>query len=98
MKTFPSGVKVLVGKVGKKTVLSFTEMSAFSKMTLGLPLSLNRENEEGLTALPGIGPTLAKAIVRERAERGGFKDLHELKEIKGVGNKLLEQIRPFLIL
>lgn len=96
MKTFPSGIKVLVRKEGKEYILSFMEMSAFSKMTLGLPISLNRENEEGLRALPGIGPALARAIVRERAERGGFNSLDEMIDIKGVGNRLLEKIRPFL--
>jgi len=98
MKTFPSGTKVLVRKEKKETILSVMEMSAFSKMTLGLPLSLNRENEEGLTALPGIGPALARAIARERAERGGFNSLVEMRDIKGVGNRLLEKIKPFLIL
>jgi competence protein ComEA len=74
------------------------EMSAFSKLTLGLPISLNRENEVGLTALPGIGTSLAHAIVWERQNRGGFKNLDELKDIRGIGKKLLEQIRPFLTL
>jgi competence protein ComEA len=73
------------------------EMSAFSKMTFGLPISLNRENEVGLTALPGIGNSLARAIVKERQNRGGFKNLDELRDIKGIGKKLLEKIRPFLI-
>jgi competence protein ComEA len=98
MKTFPSGIKVLVQREGKEYVVSYMEMTAFSKMTLGLPISLNRETEEGLTALPGIGSALAGAIVRERAERGGFKSLDEMTDIKGVGTRLLERIKPFLIL
>ena len=98
MKTFPSGIKVLVQREGKEYIFSFMEMSAFSKMTLGLPISLNSETEEGLTALPGIGSALAGAIVRERAERGGFKSLDEMTDIKGVGTRLLEKIKPFLIL
>ena len=97
IKTFHSGHKVLVRNDGERTIVSLTEMSAFSKMTLGLPISLNRENEVGLTALPGIGNSLARAIVRERQNRGGFKNLDELRDIKGIGKKLLEKIRPFLI-
>ena len=97
-QTVPSGSKVLIQTNGTGYRFSVTEMSAFSKMTLGLSISLNGEDEEGLTALPGIGPATARAIVQERDRRGGFKDLHELKAVEGVGDKLLEKISPFVIL
>ncbi len=97
IKTFHSGHKISVRDDGERTIVSVMEMSAFSKMTLGLPISLNRENEVGLTALPGIGNSLARAIVKERQNRGGFKNLDALRDIKGIGKKLLEKIRPFLI-
>jgi competence protein ComEA len=98
IKTFHSGHKIFVRDDGRRSIVSVMEMSAFSKLTLGLPISLNRENEVGLTALPGIGTSLAHAIVWERQNRGGFKNLDELKDIRGIGKKLLEQIRPFLTL
>ena len=98
-RSFHSGHKIFVRNRGERTIVSVTEMSAFTKMTLELPISLNQENEVGLTALPGIGKSLARAIVRERQHRrGGFKDLDELKDIKGIGEKLLEKIKPYLIL
>jgi competence protein ComEA len=73
-------------------------MSAFSKLTLGIPLSLNRENEEGLTAIPGIGPAIARAIVAERTARKGFKSLDELLSVPGIGPKVYTRIAPYLIL
>ncbi len=97
-QTLASGLKVLIQKNGTKNSFSITEMSAFTKMTLGLPISLNKENEEGLTALPGVGPALARAIVQERDERGGFRTLDEVKDVQGVGDMLLVKIRPFVIL
>jgi competence protein ComEA len=97
-QTLVSGLKVLIQNDGTRYSISMTEMSAFTKMTLGLPISLNRETEEGLTALPGVGPVLARAIVQERDERGGFKALDEVKDVEGVGEMLLEKIRPFVIL
>ena len=93
-----SGSKVVIQPDGAGYRFSVIEMSAFSKMTLGLPISLNGEDEEGLTALPGVGPALARAIVKEREKRGGFKDLDEVKDVKGVGEMLLEKIKPFVIL
>ena len=74
------------------------DMSAFQKHTLGLPLSLNRETREGLTALPGIGDHLAEAIIRERDKRGGFRSLDELRYVNGLGEKILRKIRPHLTL
>ena len=97
-QTVSSGLKVLFQDDGTGFSCAVMEMSAFSKMTLGLPISLNAENEEGLTALPGIGPATARAIVRARDKRGGFKELDEVKDVEGVGDMLLEKIRPFVIL
>ena len=74
------------------------EMSAFYKTTLGLPICLNSESEMGLSAIPGIGLGLAKAIVVERTKRGGFKSLGELRSINGIGERLHRKIAPYLTL
>lgn len=74
------------------------EIPAFQKMTLEIPLSLNRETESGLTALPGIGPALAREIVLERERRGGFKRVEEIVNVRGIHRKTLARIRPFVTL
>lgn len=74
------------------------DIPAFYRFTLGLPISLNRESEAGLTAIPGIGPRLAGAIVRERSRRGGFKSLEEIMGVDGFGAKLFTKILPHLTL
>ena len=79
-------------------VVKVREMSAFYKTTLGIPICLNSESEMGLTAIPGIGLGLAKAIVEERSRRGGFKSLGELLHINGIGKKLYRKITPYLTL
>lgn len=96
--TFTPGVRVIVRRDGDKYKIYQKEMSAFYKLTLGLPISLNRESEEGLTALPGIGLGLARAIVRERSKRGGFESLEEIVSINGIGHRLYDKIKPFLTL
>jgi competence protein ComEA len=91
-----SGARIVFVFDGKNCNITQSQMSPFHKITLGIPLSLNKESEEGLTAVPGIGPSLAKAIVGERAKRGGFRDLEELMDIPGIGPKLYARIRAHL--
>jgi competence protein ComEA len=93
-----SGDRVFLCTDGMTVSVSKTEMSAFYKLTLGLPISINTESEEGLTALPGIGAATAKALVEERKKRGGFKNLDEIMEVPGIGPKLYRKIRPSLTL
>jgi competence protein ComEA len=83
---------------GQQVHLFEREMSAFYKVTLGIPISLNRESLEGLTAVPGIGPRIGGAIVRERAKRGGFKRLDELLSIPGIGPTFYKNVNRYLTL
>ena len=94
--TIESDKKVLIRKGGDEWRFSRDEISAFYRLTLGIPLSLNKESEAGLIAVPGIGPGLAGAIVRERTIRGGFKSLDEIKSVRGIGEKSFLKISPYL--
>lgn len=57
---------------------------------------LNLADRAELEQVPGIGPTLARAIEDHRARKGPFKSLDELRQVKGVGSATLDKIRPFL--
>ena len=50
-------------------------MTSFHKITLGMPVSINTESLESLTAVPGIGPKLAESIIREGKALAGLKVL-----------------------
>jgi competence protein ComEA len=91
-----SGVRVTIERSDEGWTVSRDGMSAFYKITLGIPISLNSESEEGLTAVPGIGPKLAGSILRERNKRGGFKSLGEIRDVYGIGDKLYERIIPYV--
>lgn len=93
---FSSDARIVVQNNRGEWKFSHIEMSAFYKLTLGIPISLNRESEEGLTAIPGIGPELAKSIVRERSKRGGFKSLREIMNIYGIGDRSYRKISRYL--
>lgn len=59
-------------------------------------LDLNHASAAELKELPGVGPVLAGRIVSYRNEHGPFKTVDELDQVKGVGPKLLEKLRPLL--
>jgi len=58
------------------------------------PLDLNRASADEISRLPGVGPSLARRIVDERARRGGFESPDGLRSIPGVGPKKLAALLP----
>ena len=57
-------------------------------------VEINTADAAALEALPGIGPSLAAAIVEHRRRHGPFASVDELIEVSGIGPVKLEQIRP----
>ncbi|MET0553303.1 MAG: helix-hairpin-helix domain-containing protein [Vicinamibacteria bacterium] len=59
-------------------------------------INLNTATADQLTAVPGIGVKLAARIVEHRQKNGSFKSVQELMNVKGVGEKSLGKLEPFL--
>jgi len=57
------------------------------------PVNINSASAEELASLPGIGESKAKAIVEYRAAEP-FKTVDDLKKVKGIGDKMLDSLRP----
>ena len=60
------------------------------------PLDLNTATQTEIESLPGIGPVLGAAILRERDERGGFRSVDELRSVRGIGEKRFEDLRDLV--
>ena len=56
-------------------------------------VNLNSATPAELEALPGIGPTLAEAIIAERERRGGFRSVNELRDVRGIGEKRFADLK-----
>ncbi|HEX7080247.1 MAG TPA: helix-hairpin-helix domain-containing protein [Gammaproteobacteria bacterium] len=55
------------------------------------PVNINTADAETLALeLTGVGPALAEAIVRDRAEHGMFASAEDLARVKGVGARIIE--------
>jgi competence protein ComEA len=79
-----------------RLVIQRGPLSVKSLWSLGRPIPLNKATAEELDRIPGIGPGLARRMVEHRDAQGPFPDLEELRQVKGIGDKTLEKIRPFL--
>ncbi len=91
-----SGSRIDVTRNDDECVIAQKEMSAFHKVALGIPIDINRESAEGLTAIPGIGNSLASRIEAQRIKKKGFRDLEEIKDVPGIGSSLYEKIIPYI--
>lgn len=60
-------------------------------------INLNQAALKELTDIPGVGDALAGRIIEYRDVYGGFKDIEEVKKVKGIGQQKFESMRERLI-
>jgi competence protein ComEA len=98
------GARVYVPRVGELAPPAAIEPetdSATPSMTgdastASKEIDLNRAGVDELDTLPGIGPSIAGAIVAHRAANGPFASVDDLIEVRGIGPARLEQLRPLV--
>jgi competence ComEA-like helix-hairpin-helix protein len=61
-------------------------------------ININTAQKEDWEQLPQIGPTLAQRIIEYRSVNGPFSVIEQLLDVKGIGIKKLDLIRPYLVL
>jgi competence protein ComEA len=93
-----SGSRIELKSSGNGMAVQERTMSAFYRITLGIPVRVNCENREDLTAIPGVGCKAADAIVRRRREVGGFQELDQLLAVPGIGPASIRKMRPYVAL
>jgi competence protein ComEA len=60
-------------------------------------VDVNTAEVPELIQIPGIGETLAGRIIESREKDGPYGNIDELIRVKGIGKKVLERIRPYLM-
>jgi|WetSurMetagenome_2_1015567.scaffolds.fasta_scaffold203652_2 competence protein ComEA len=56
-------------------------------------ININKATVDQLKEINGIGESYAKGIVAYREKNGPFKKIEDIKEVKGIGDKLFEKIK-----
>ena len=59
-------------------------------------INLNTATIEELDVLPGIGPAIAQRIVEYRTQNGEFKQIEDLKKVRGIGEVLFNQVKDYI--
>lgn len=77
------------GNAGLPVLLAYPELE-------DVLINVNEATAAELEKLPGIGPAKAAAIVEYVRANGPLESVDELLEVKGIGEKILEKIRPYV--
>ena len=56
-------------------------------------ININTAIVEELDKLPGIGPSIAQAIIDYRTQNGPFKKIEDINDVKGIGDALFAKIK-----
>ncbi|MGM1046618.1 MAG: ComEA family DNA-binding protein [Bacillota bacterium] len=59
-------------------------------------ININTADAAALMDLPGIGEKKAQAIIDYRTKHGPFRTVADLLEVKGIGPKMLEKMKPYV--
>jgi competence protein ComEA len=73
----------------------FGEISADWSDTEG-PVNINSADAATLEGLPGIGPSLARAIIDERERSGPFEGVDDLDRVSGLGPVRIDALRDLV--
>lgn len=95
---------LLLGQNGLRSSdvsVSYIRTPASSEETTGqtqgmLIVDINTADQTLLTSLPGVGDYLARRILEYRQENGPFTSVEDLLNVSGIGEKKLEEIRPWV--
>jgi len=66
------------------------------KGQLSGPVNINTAGKEALMRLPGVGEKTALAII-ERRGHVPFRRIEDIMQVKGVGEKKFEKMKPYLV-
>jgi len=84
----------------KKRVLELSDTIAYVKKDISSlaekSININTAGINELVKLPGIGEKTAEKIIQLRNERGKFKRVDELLDVKGIGEAKFNKIRKYL--
>ncbi|MBS1109459.1 MAG: competence protein ComEA helix-hairpin-helix repeat protein [Anaeromyxobacteraceae bacterium] len=85
-----------------RTILTIVLMTALAGNVVAATaaaagqVNVNTASVQELQRLPRVGPALAQRIVEFRTANGPFKSPDELTRVKGIGEKSIVNLKPYV--
>jgi len=95
-RLYPASVTTYAVEIDSVTVLSDAILEDRPDSKLEHGIDPNLAPAEDLELLPGVGPTLARAIVAFRRDHPPFARADDLLGVPGIGPKTLNRFRAYL--
>ena len=89
----------IIPKIGEETSndnLLIDNIKDLSEKGENNKININLATIEELEDLPGIGEATANKIIRYRDENGNFKNIDEIKNVNGIGDKKYEDLKELI--
>jgi competence ComEA-like helix-hairpin-helix protein len=87
---------LLAGSWGRQMFFS-SGISIKALQSFYYRIDINNTDQSELTLIPGIGPRLSEAIVRQHEERGCFRTVSDLLCVKGLGPEKTSEIAKWIL-
>lgn len=72
------------------------EVSDTTAEVLSAKVNINTADAATLATLPGVGPAIAARIIEYRTENGPFRQIEDIKNVRGIGDARFEAIRNLI--
>ncbi len=86
-RVLTDGEQIYIPKVGEEVNFAVATGNESGK------ININTASEEELKSINGIGDALAKRIIEYREEHGPFKDIQEITNVSGIGEKKFDNMK-----
>ena len=87
-----------ISNIPLNKIISNNEVIVIPKINNNIRISINTASLDELMSLPGIGEKIALRIIEYREDIGSFRDIDELKNIKGIGESKYNEIKEYISL
>jgi competence ComEA-like helix-hairpin-helix protein len=73
------------------------EIDHVDPLSAEFKIDVNIADWPEFATLPDVGETTARRIVEYRQRNGAFQSLDDLRQVRGIGAKTMERLRPYFL-
>lgn len=88
--------QIIIPKIGEEVDKSLLDPPN-DNTDVNEKVNINTADKERLKTLPGIGDTIADAIIDYRENNGNFKNIEDVKNVYRIGDKTFERFKDNII-